>query len=179
MNNVERRNMNQIDLDALAQEFNMDIDEALADVAIPIEELEATEMSDPDKTLSTNINKANAILDRVMAEINRAGMSPRLGEVASQLLTTINQAVGQIYTKNFDMGGLRLKKKMLLLKEREVKLKELTANYSNKGGTVNNNLIISDRETVLKMLRDSKAEIKMLEETKNDVEDKGDEYNGD
>jgi hypothetical protein len=169
--------MNQIDLDALAQEFNMDIDEALSDVAIPIEDLEATETSDPDKTLSTNINKANAILDRVMAEINRTGMSPRLGEVASQLLTTINQAVGQIYTKNFDMGGLRLRTKMVELKAREVKLKELTANFGNRGGTVNQNLIVTDRETVLKMLRESKAEIKMLEET-NNVEDKGDEYDG-
>ena len=103
-------------------------------------------------------------------------MSPRLGEVASQLITTINQAVGQIYTKEFDMSNLQLKKKGVLLKEREVKLKELTSNVKRQAETINQNIILTDRETILKLLKNNKNEIKMLEENKN-VEDKG-EYDG-
>lgn len=164
--------MNNIDLEALAQEFNMDIDEQLESPQILTDELEATEQSNPDLVLSTNVNKANAILDRVILEINRVGMTPRLGEVAGQLIATINQSVSQIYTKQFDFGSLRLKKKMVELKEREVKLKELTANMGKQGGVVNNNLIVTDRETVMRLLKDNKNQTKMLEES-IDVEDKG------
>lgn len=158
-----------VDLDALAQEFNMNIDEALDNVEeISIEDLVANRLSDPDLVISTNINKANAILDRIIEEINRSGMSPRLGEVASQLIATINQAASQIYTKEFDMSGLRIKHKMLELKEREVRLKELTAipNANGQGKTVNQNIIVTDRETVLRLLRDNKTQIKQIEDAK-------------
>jgi hypothetical protein len=156
-----------VDLDALAHEFNMDIDEALPAVEdITPEALIADRLSDPDLVISTNINKANAILDRVIEEINRSGMSPRLGEVAGQLIATINQAVSQIYTKEFDMSGLRIKHKMLLLKEREVRLKELTTIPSGQGNTVNQNIIVTDRETVLRLLKDNKSQIKQIEDVK-------------
>lgn len=158
-----------VDLDALAQEFNMNIDEALDNVEeISIEDLVANRLSDPDLVISTNINKANAILDRIIEEINSSGMSPRLGEVASQLIATINQAASQIYTKEFDMSGLRIKHKMLELKEREVRLKELTAipNANGQGKTVNQNIIVTDRETVLRLLRDNKTQIKQIEDAK-------------
>lgn len=158
-----------VDLDALAQEFNMNIDEALTSAEdISIENLVANRLSDPDLVISTNINKANAILDRIIEEINSSGMSPRLGEVASQLIATINQAASQIYTKEFDMSGLRIKHKMLELKEREVRLKELTAipNANGQGKTVNQNIIVTDRETVLRLLRDNKTQIKQIEDAK-------------
>lgn len=158
-----------VDLDALAQEFNMNIDEALSSAEdITIENLVANRLSDPDLVISTNINKANAILDRIIEEINSSGMSPRLGEVASQLIATINQAASQIYTKEFDMSGLRIKHKMLELKEREVRLKELTAipNANGQGKTVNQNIIVTDRETVLRLLRDNKTQIKQIEDAK-------------
>jgi hypothetical protein len=61
---------------------------------------------------------------------------------------------------------------MVELKEREVKLKELTANMGKQGGVVNNNLIVTDRETVMRLLKDNKNQTKMLEES-IDVEDKG------
>lgn len=165
-----------VDLDALAQEFNMNVDEALSSADdISIEDLVANRLSDPDLVISTNINKANAILDRIIEEINSSGMSPRLGEVASQLIATINQAASQIYTKEFDMSGLRIKHKMLELKEREVRLKELTAipNANGQGKTVNQNIIVTDRETVLRLLRDNKTQIKQIE----DANKKG-EYDG-
>jgi len=168
-----------VDLDALAQEFNMDMDTALTpinDDPIDVTTLNSNTLSNPDEVISTNINKANAILDRVIEEINRAGMSPRLGEVASQLIANINVAAGQIYTKEFDLSGLRIKQKMLLLKEREVRIKESSINPNKIGDTVNQNIIVTDRETVLKLLKQNKNEIKMLEDQKN-VGDKG-EYDG-
>lgn len=164
-----------VDLDALAQEFNMDINENLnVDDFIDTSNLSASEVSDPDIVISTNINKANAILDRVINEINRAGMTPRLGEVASQLISTINQAAGQIYTKEFDFGSLRIKKKMLDLKEREVLLKE-RALSSGKGGTVNQNIILTDRETVLRLLKEKKEETKLLEQNEGEGEYDGEQ----
>lgn len=156
-----------VDLDALAQEFNMNIDEALTSAEdISIENLVANRLSDPDLVISTNINKANAILDRIIEEINRSGMSPRLGEVASQLIATINQAASQIYTKEFDMSGLRIKHKMLELKEREVRLKELTTIPNAQGKTVNQNIIVTDRETVLRLLKENKTQVKQIEDAK-------------
>jgi hypothetical protein len=160
-----------VDLDALAQEFNMDVDESLnVDdiIEIDVDTLSASEISDPDVVISTNINKANAILDRVINEINRSGMTPRLGEVASQLISTINQAAGQIYTKEFDFGSLRIKKKMLDLKEREVLLKERISG-NGRGGTVNQNIIVTDRETVLRLLKENK-ETKLLEQNEGEGE---------
>lgn len=152
-----------IDLDALAQEFNMDEGiSSINDDPIDLDNLSSSNLSNPDEVISTNINKANAILDRVIVEINRAGMTPRLGEVASQLITTINQAAGQIYTKELDVSNLLIKHKMLELKEREVQIKEMVAKM-NKPNTVNQNLIVTDRESILKLLRENKESIKMLE----------------
>ena len=149
----------------------MDVDESLnVDdiIEIDVDTLSASEISDPDVVISTNINKANAILDRVINEINRSGMTPRLGEVASQLISTINQAAGQIYTKEFDFGSLRIKKKMLDLKEREVLLKERISG-NGRGGTVNQNIIVTDRETVLRLLKENK-ETKLLEQNEGEGE---------
>ncbi len=165
-----------IDLDALANEFNMDMDQALEDVGdnqIDLESITENNTDNPDLILATNVSKANAILDRVIIEINRAGMSPRLGEVAGQLIATINQAANQIYSKNFSIGDLRYKKKMLELKDREVQIKEkaLLGRNNNNGGTTNNNIIVSDRETLLRLMRENKAEIKLIEQQKEGEED--------
>lgn len=155
-----------IDLEALAKEFNMnDAPLNSCENTIDIESLNTDDLCNPDIVISTNINKANAILDRIIEEINSSGMSPRLGEVASQLIANINQAAGQIYTKKFDISTILLKHKMLQLKEREVKLKEITAkqNMGNgDGDTINQNIIVTDRETVLKLLKEHRTEIKQI-----------------
>lgn len=151
-----------IDLDALAQEFNMDSSQPTFDEAvIDIGTLPTDKLTNPDEILATNVNKANAILDRVIIEINRSGMSPRLGEVASQLIATINQAASQIYTKDLDIGNLQLKRKLVELKEREIVLKERISQVTSHD-TVNNNLIVADRETVLRLLLENKEKIKLL-----------------
>lgn len=153
-----------IDLDALAKEFNMnDAPLNSCESTIDIESLNTNDLCDPDVVISTNINKANAILDRVIEEINNSGMSPRLGEVAGQLIANINQAAGQIYTKKFDISNIILKHKMLELKEREVKIKEIAAKQNVGGGdTINQNIIVTDRETILKLLKENRSEIKQI-----------------
>lgn len=155
-----------IDLDNLAREFNMNSefsDDDIQQHAIDIEKIiMGNHASDPNKVLSDSIAKANAILDRVIIEINRSGMTPRLGEVASQLIQAINTAAGQLYDKDFNIGSLQLRHKMLDLKEREVRIKEKLA-AKNTPGVVNQNLILTDRETVLKMIKDSREQIKLIE----------------
>jgi hypothetical protein len=157
-----------IDIDNLANEFNMDNtfnQEELERNAIDIgEAIRIDHSSNPDKVISDTIGKANAILDRVILEINNSGMTPRLGEVAGQLIQAINTAAGQVYTKDFNFGSLHIKQKMLELKKREIDIKErLSEKSTGCPSTVNQNLIITDRETVMKMLRESKEQIKMLE----------------
>lgn len=164
-----------IDFDNLSQEFNMD-NEAVMDSfdqeAIDIENaILGNNIANPDQVLSDNIGKANAILDRIIVEMNRTGMSPRLGEVAGQLIANINQSVGQLYGKNIDIGNLHLKSKLVEYKKREIELKEKMAS-KNAGGVVNQNLIVTDRETVLKLLRENKENTKLLE-SKNVEGDKG------
>jgi hypothetical protein len=155
----------EINIDALAEEFNLDSQDAsFDDCQINVNSLTADKPMDPDEVLSTNVNKANAILDRVIIEINRSGMTPRLGEVASQLISTINQAVSQVYTKSNELDGILLRKRLVELREREVIVKEkLSQLTSNSDGTVNNNLIVTDRETVLRLLKENKDKIKMIE----------------
>jgi len=154
-----------IDLDNLAKEFNIDETEEIHfDRAIDIEKAIESDNTDPDKIISDTIGKANAILDRVISEINSSGMSPRLGEVAGQLVQAINSSAGFLYTKNFNLDNLMLKNRSIELKEREVRLKELMLKKP-EGNTINNNLIITDRESVMKMLKESKAQLKLIEST--------------
>lgn len=157
----------KIDLEALAQEFNVEMDKefSMEQHQINVENINNTiHVENPNTIMSVNINKANAILDRIIKEINTSGMSPRLGEVASQLISTINVAVGQIYTKELDLSSLQLKKKMLDLKEREVIIKEISSKINKTdGGTVNNNIVVTDRETILKLLKQNKEEIRLLD----------------
>jgi len=155
-----------IDLDNLAREFNMNSDfnsNNIEQHAIDIEKIiEGDNSNDPDKVLSDSIGKANAILDRIIVEINNSGMTPRMGEVASQLIQAINTAAGQLYVKDFNIGSLRLKQKMLELKEREVEIKEKLSKQ-NRPETINQNLILTDRETVLKLIKENREEIKLLD----------------
>jgi hypothetical protein len=51
---------------------------------------------------------------------------------------------------------------MVELKEREVRIKEQMVNKGTPN-TVNNNLIISDRESILKMLKENKEHLKLIE----------------
>ncbi len=158
-----------IDLDALAEEFNLPSVEVL-----PIEEksqlstteepsrLSTVELSDtnieePDKIVAQNISKANLLLDYVIREIDNGNFSPRMVEVASLLINAINGSTTQLYAKSFNEASLQLRMKALQLKEKQLGLLE-------RGGNVKNqNLIITDRETVLKMLKDA-PDTKLLED---------------
>jgi hypothetical protein len=164
-----------IDFDNLAQEFNTGSEfnmDNFEQAAIDIEKaLEGQANLNPDKILSDNIGRANAILDRLIFEINRTGMSPRLGEVAGQLIANINTAAGQLYGKDSDISNLQIKHSMLKLKERELELKEKVA-LQNRPGTINNNLIVTDRESILKFLSENKGKTKLLEDKSTEEDEK-------
>jgi hypothetical protein len=141
-----------IDLDALAEEFNLPSVEVLPpDVSLKTTtiELSATNVDDPDKIIAQNISKANLLLDHVIREIDNGNFSPRMIEVASLLINAINGSTTQLYAKSFNEASLQLRIKALQLKEKQLGL------LARDGNVKNQNLIITDRETVLKMLKDA------------------------
>ena len=139
-----------IDFDALAEEFNIpqstiSMESPVIDVPYVLD-VEPTNINDPDRILADNVSKANAILNHVMREIDNGNFSPRMVEVAGQIINAINNSTSQLYLKNFNIASLQLKLKALQLKEREIGMLEKT------GGVGNKNIIVTDRETILRVL---------------------------
>jgi len=165
-----------IDIDNLAAEFNMDsIERAARDTILDIEgSAKEVNTNDPDSIIGSNIGKANAILDNIIRLMNSGNFSPRMGEVAGQLINAINSATSQLYQRNATLGDLQYKGRVLQLRERELEIKEKLIDIKKGSRIKNQNLIItSDRETILKVLKNKDNETKVLE-YKEDVEDKGD-----
>lgn len=159
--NLDRENLsNEFDMD-----FRLDPSEALS-----VLENGDVDVNNPNKIMENNIIKANQVLDRLLEEMNTGNFSPRMAEVASYMIANINSAIEIINKKNTQNCDLLLKEKMLSLKEKEtlVKLKILDKNT----GVRNQNIIVTDRETILKMLKTDKTdkEVKKLIETKSEGE---------
>jgi hypothetical protein len=136
-----------LDLDSLAAEFNIPKEAPVIDASDVID-VQPTEIDNPDKLVAQNISKANALLDYIIYEINNGNFSPRMAEVASMLINAINGSTTQLYTKSFNIATLQLKEKALQLKERQIGILEKT------GGVKNQNIIVTDRETILRMLHE-------------------------
>jgi len=156
--------MNNIDIDALASEFDMEDNENRRekkesfDVEQPIEYNPIT--IDPITIITNNINSANKLLTDIMREIASGNVSPRMYEVAANLISVTTQSADKIFTSRISCDTLDIKQKLARLKERELEMKEKFLELrQNKSKVVNQNLIFTDRETVLKMLKDKKQNL--------------------
>jgi hypothetical protein len=150
--------MANLDLDALAEEINLPkdlLEEPETYRMVPEMRIEKTDISEPDKIISNNISKANAILDHVMTQIENGDDSAKMIEAVSKLIDSINNSTSQLYGNQFNIANLQLKAKALQLKERQIGMIEKT------GGVKNQNVIFTDRETMLKMLKE--ADTKLIE----------------
>jgi len=146
-----------IDLENLAKEFNIESDKE--DFKIDIEKnLDNIDIDDTDKILKGNLARANALLDRLILEMNAGNFSPRMVEVSSQVMGIISDISKQIHKKTVDFENLQLKRDMLELKIKSMRIK------GEK--TVNQNIIVTDRETLLKLLKEQKDK-KMIENKEN------------
>jgi hypothetical protein len=117
--------------------------------------------SSTEEILRKNISRANRILDRVEFEMNNGNFQARLVEVAGQLINSVSTAVANLNLTEYNLQYLELRNRIVSLKEFEVKLKE-----RNSSGVTNQNIIVTDRETILRML-ENKKDTKLLEEGEN------------
>jgi len=117
----------------------------------PFEEEWEEENSDLN-ILRKNIERANEILDKVQEEITTNGnFSARLVEVAGELINSITAGSKALFDKSYQDKYLDIRNKIVLLKEKEVEIKQLGTNRP-----INQNLIIASREDVLKLIEKEK-----------------------
>jgi len=142
--------MPELDRQNLDEEFNLPDQEQEG----PDEfEVEFEKENSTEQLLRDNIERANGILDQVEEEMGNGNFSARLVEVAGQILNTITNSIKEIQTKENNQAVLLLKARMVEMKRYELTLKEKTINKPT-----NQNLIIANREDVLKLIEENKKE---------------------
>jgi len=177
-----------IDVDKLSKEFGIDkedlesleCDESIDNSNDVIDEMvisDGASIENPDKILESNINKANTVLDKVISEMKRGNFSARMAEVAGQLVNAVTNAVDKVYLKNVGIDNLLIKDKMLSLKEKEASIREKLVDA--RGKTPREKLIVTDRETILGMLKEEKPlKVKILKTKKLLPQKEGTDDNG-
>ena len=88
-----------------------------------------------------------------------------MAEVGSLLINTINIAYEKILSKKLGESSLQIKRHMLKLKEKELNIK---AKMLERPQNQQNNIILTDRESMLKFL--SGGATKMLEDNNNVID---------
>lgn len=162
--------MPELDLEGLDELFNertgtgteVELDE---DAQVNIIHPDDIDYNNPVEILKSNIKNANTILSKITYEMNRGNFSARLTEVASTILNSITAATKEIISGDNYQGYLSVRKELVKLKEREVELKE------NKGSRpTNQNIIVTSREDLLKLMEQKKIENKPQTRKENNNE---------
>lgn len=152
--------MGDLDRHNLAEEFELeDVEQQITTFRQVLNEVK--EVEEPDKLLMATIEKAAHFLDMVEHEAANGAMSARYMEVAANLIQSITQATNSITTNRMQELERELKKMRVKQKDRELdqkdeelKLKEAYLQGKSKGGgEQNNNIIVTDRESVLEFLK--------------------------
>jgi len=149
-----------VDLNKLEMEFDMlnskDVEGDVIDTSFDVPEpiIHDINTVDPMAIIIENINKANLLLNDIMKEIASGNVSPRMYEVASAMINTITQSVDRIFTSRMAYDTMDLKQKFYNLKEKELAIKQKFLELKGgKGNSINQNILITDRETILRVLR--------------------------
>lgn len=135
-----------LDRESLADEFNMEAEEIIQSLQ---QATGSATIDNPNQYIEDNIVKANKLLDMVLHESEAGNFSPRMAEVGSLLINSITIAYEKILSKKMGESSLHIKQRMLSLKERELDLKEKAL---ERPMNQNNNIIVADREAVLRLL---------------------------
>jgi hypothetical protein len=139
----------ELDRQILAETFDME------DIERQVDRLTLVSEDDPEEVIKENIKRANRILDIVEGEIERGNITARMVEVASALMNTVTASSKEV------MSNINYKK-YLQVREAMVKYKydELEVKKNQYRTPTSQNIILSDRESVLKFLS---GEIKKIE----------------
>ena len=119
---------------------------------IPINDFE-------DDTIKENIDRANRMLDRVEDEMDRGNFNARMVEVFAKLIDSVTNAATQIQSSTYNNDYLVLKQKLAELKEYEVKSKVKGLAQGNTQISSQQNIIVSNREDILKILKGEKGSL--------------------
>lgn len=118
---------------------------------------------DPDKILLENIDRANSLLDIAQRAIENGGeTSARMYEVCAQLINAITSATSSISGNSFNQMKHEQSMEALRIKEREIDVKEIIAREKigqKTGQGKKGNVIVMDRESLLKMMEDEDREV--------------------
>lgn len=153
--------MPELDREKLSEEFD------IIDVKNTIHDINTCESDD---LLKNNIDRANRILDRMEYEMENGNFSARMAEVTSQLINAVTTAISQNFTNNYNISYLQLRDNIVKLKEIELKHK---LSYGKGPKTLNQNIIVTDRESLLKFLK-GESDIKQLKDIRKEGENGGD-----
>ena len=138
----------------LQQEFNVSEEEPVEPEILEDEfEKEWDDTNNPRTIIKDNIERANAILDKVEIEINSGNFSARLVEVAGNIINSITAASKELISDENYKQYLSLRKKLVKYKKLEVDFK--ISGRSNSKIT-NQNLILTNREDLLKLMNKNK-----------------------
>lgn len=126
--------------------------------------IRSKEENDPDDILHENIKRANTLLDILQNQIQdespekkHKGSKARLFEVSAQLINSITNATTSIVGTSKDDFEQEYKLQLLELEKQKLAVKfALNGGKDNNKqiGTVNNNLIVTDRQSLLNMIKD-------------------------
>jgi hypothetical protein len=119
--------------------------------------------------LQDNISRANRILDRIEDEMENGNFTARMAEVAGQIINSVTNASGQIMSDKYNEKYLQVRNNLVKLKAAEVRLK---AKEIEGKGRSNRELIVTDRESIMKILNgENQEEPKQIGESKNNQND--------
>jgi len=120
-----------------------------------MEELNAEEKQSPEDILRTNIDNANAVLNKALESINNTrSIGPRMLEAVARVVDSVTAAAEKLIGAGFDLESLLLKERLIMLKEKEMMLK---SQKDDAPKTLNQqNIIVSNREDLLKLFQSKK-----------------------
>jgi hypothetical protein len=163
--------MTEINRDQLSDEF--DIDNIETEVKEMVKQFDESEEADVEEILLQNVNRANRVLDRIEHEIGNGNFSSRISEVASQLINSVTNAATQISADRYNTDYLQLRRSIVQLEKMKLELKKNESSVG-KANVTNQNIIVTDRESLLKFLKGEKEKAKKLKPVEQkQIEEKG------
>ena len=133
---------------------HLNIDAVEAEVVEILDNLDInTVRKSPDLVLSDNIERANRILDIMEVEaIESRKISARKAEVMAAMINAVTNAATSIISDDYNKEYLQIRRDVILLKEKEMRIRDIGA-----GTPGTQQLVVTDRETILKVLKEGKG----------------------
>lgn len=139
----------ELNRDNLSDVFDME------DIESEVDRLTLVSETDPEEALKENIDRANRILDRVENELENGNFTARMVEVAGNILNTVTNSSKELITNINYKKYLQIRDKMV-----QYKYDELEAKQSKFRSPTSQNIIVSNREDIMKLIN---GEVEQIE----------------